>query len=81
MTFLDQIGLMFHNLYKIILVMNKTKEIYFVFFVAVIFKNIKIKSFKTRIYDIYRPLKDNYYKQYLISCFKFKVWFENIEVY
>ena len=37
------------------------------FFLAAISKNIKIKSFKTRICDIYRPFKDNYYEQYLIS--------------
>ncbi len=37
------------------------------FFVAAISKNIKVKSFKTRICDIYRPLKDNFYEQYLIS--------------
>ncbi len=37
------------------------------FFVAAISKNIKVKSFKTRICDIYRPFKDNYYEQYLIS--------------
>ena len=37
------------------------------FFVAAISKSIKIKSFNTRICDIYRPFKDNYYEQYLIS--------------
>ena len=37
------------------------------FFVAAISQNIKIKSFKTRICDIYRPFKDNYYEKYLIS--------------
>ena len=37
------------------------------FFVAAISNNIKIKSFNTRICDIYRPFKDNYYEQYLIS--------------
>ena len=37
------------------------------FFVAATSNNIKIKSFNTRICDIYRPFKDNYYEQYLIS--------------
>ena len=37
------------------------------FFLAAISKNIKIKSFKTRICDIYRPSKANYYEKYLIS--------------
>ena len=37
------------------------------FFVAAISKNIKVKSFKTRICDIYRPFKDSYYEKYLIS--------------
>mgnify|MGYP001460755908 CR=1 FL=1 len=37
------------------------------FFVAAVKNKVKIKSFKTRICDIYRPLKDNYYEQYLIS--------------
>ena len=37
------------------------------FFLAAISKNIKIKSFNTRICDIYRPYKANYYEQYLIS--------------
>ena len=37
------------------------------FFIAAISNNIKIKSFNTRICDIYRPFKDNYYEQYLIS--------------
>ncbi len=37
------------------------------FFVAAKSNNIKIKSFKTRICDIYRPFKDNYYEKYLIS--------------
>ena len=37
------------------------------FFVAAISDNIKIKSLNTRICDIYRPFKDNYYEQYLIS--------------
>ena len=37
------------------------------FFLAAISNNIKIKSFNTRICDIYRPFKDNYYEQYLIS--------------
>ena len=37
------------------------------FFVAAVTNNLKIKSFKTRICDIYRPFKDNYYEQYLIS--------------
>ena len=36
------------------------------FFVAAVTNNLKIKSFKTRICDIYRPFKDNYYEQYLI---------------
>ena len=37
------------------------------FFVAAISNNIKVKSFNTRICDIYRPFKDNYYEQYLIK--------------
>jgi len=37
------------------------------FYVAAVSNNIKIKSFKTRICDIYRPFKDNYYEQYLLS--------------
>ena len=37
------------------------------FYVAAVSKNIKIKSLKTRICDIYRPFKDNYYEEYLIS--------------
>ncbi len=37
------------------------------FFIAAISNNVKIKSFNTRICDIYRPFKDNYYEQYLIS--------------
>ena len=37
------------------------------FFVAAVTNNVKVKSLKTRICDIYRPFKDNYYEQYLIS--------------
>ena len=37
------------------------------FFVAAVTNNLRIKSFNTRICDIYRPFKDNYYEQYLIS--------------
>ena len=37
------------------------------FFVAAIANNIKVKSLNTRICDIYRPFKDNYYEQYLIK--------------
>ncbi len=37
------------------------------FFISAKSYNLKIKSFKTRICDIYRPFKDNYYEQYLIS--------------
>tara|TARA_Y100000589_G_scaffold229556_1_gene216934 strand:- start:1254 stop:2204 length:951 start_codon:yes stop_codon:yes gene_type:complete len=37
------------------------------FFVAANLNNIKVKSFNTRICDIYRPFKDNYYEEYLIS--------------
>ena len=37
------------------------------FYVAAVSNNIKIKSLKTRICDIYRPFKDNYYEQYLVS--------------
>ena len=37
------------------------------FYVAAITNNIKIRSFNTRICDVYRPFKDNYYEQYLIS--------------
>ena len=37
------------------------------FYVAAVSNNVKVKSFKTRICDIYRPFKDNYYEQYLIS--------------
>ena len=36
-------------------------------YVAAITNNIKIKSLNTRICDIYRPFKDNYYEEYLIS--------------
>ncbi len=37
------------------------------FFVAAVTSKVEIKSLKTRICDIYRPFKDNYYEQYLIS--------------
>ena len=37
------------------------------FFIAAISNKTKVKSLKTRICDIYRPFKDNYYEQYLIS--------------
>ena len=37
------------------------------FYIAAVSNNIKIKSLNTRICDIYRPFKDNYYEQYLIS--------------
>ena len=37
------------------------------FYVAAVSNNVKVKSFKTRICDIYRPFKDNYYEKYLIS--------------
>ena len=37
------------------------------FYLAAVSNNIKIKSLNTRICDIYRPFKDNYYEQYLIS--------------
>ena len=37
------------------------------FYVAAVSNNLKIKSLKTRICDIYRPFKDNYYEKYLIS--------------
>jgi len=37
------------------------------FYVAAVTNNVKIKSLKTRICDIYRPFKNNYYEQYLIS--------------
>ncbi len=37
------------------------------FFVAAVTNNVKIKSLKTRICDIYRPFKNNYYEQYIIS--------------
>ena len=37
------------------------------FFIAAVSNNIKTRSFKTRICDIYRPFKDNYYEKYLIS--------------
>ena len=37
------------------------------FFVSAISNNVKVKSVNTRICDIYRPFKDNYYEQYLIK--------------
>ena len=46
------------------------------FFLAAISQNMKIKSFKTRICDIYRPFKDNYYEQYLISSHLFSLRFD-----
>ena len=45
------------------------------FYVAAVSNNIKIKSLKTRICDIYRPFKDNYYEQYLISSHLFSLKF------
>lgn len=38
-----------------------------ILFLSANLKNINSKSFKTRICDIYRPIKNNYYEQYLIS--------------
>ena len=46
------------------------------FFVAAISNNIKVKSFNTRICDIYRPFKDNFYEQYLISSHLFSLKFD-----
>ncbi len=37
------------------------------FFVAAVKNKLEIKSLNTRICDIYRPFKDNYYEKYLIS--------------
>ncbi len=37
------------------------------FYASAVSNNVKIKSLKTRICDIYRPFKDHYYEQYLIS--------------
>ena len=37
------------------------------FYVAAITNKVEVKSLKTRICDIYRPFKDNYYEKYLIS--------------
>ena len=68
MLFLDQI---WNNLPKF--VENKfnngqdKRDACRLFYVAAINSNIKIKSLNTRICDIYRPYKDNYYEQYLIS--------------
>jgi len=45
------------------------------FYVAAVLNNIKIKSLNTRICDIYRPFKDNYYEQYLISSHLFSLKF------
>ncbi len=45
------------------------------FYVAAVSNNIKIKSLKTRICDIYRPFKDNYYEEYLISSHLFSLKF------
>ena len=38
-----------------------------ILFLSANLKNIKSKSLKTRICDIYRPAKNNYYEKYLIS--------------
>ena len=45
------------------------------FYVAAVSNNVKIKSLKTRICDIYRPFKDDYYEQYLISSHLFSLKF------
>ncbi len=45
------------------------------FYVSAVLNNIKIKSLNTRICDIYRPFKDNYYEQYLISSHLFSLKF------
>ena len=45
------------------------------FYVAAVLNNIKIKSLNTRICDIYRPFKDDYYEQYLISSHLFSLKF------
>tara|TARA_B100000212_G_scaffold339756_1_gene318853 strand:- start:1306 stop:2265 length:960 start_codon:yes stop_codon:yes gene_type:complete len=50
------------------------------FFISAISNNIKIKSFNTRICDIYRPFKDNYYEQYLISSHLFSLKFNKTSV-
>ena len=46
------------------------------FYVAAVTNKVKIKSFKTRICDIYRPFKDNYYEQYLISSHLLSLTFD-----
>ncbi len=46
------------------------------FFIAAVTNNVKIKSFKTRICDIYRPFKNNYYEQYIISSHLLSLKFE-----
>ena len=45
------------------------------FYVSAVLNNIKIKSLNTRICDIYRPFKDDYYEQYLISSHLFSLKF------
>ena len=47
------------------------------FYVAAVTNNVKIKSLKTRICDIYRPFKDNYYEQYLISSHLLSLRFDS----
>ena len=47
------------------------------FFLAANSNNIKIKSLNTRICDIYRPFKDNYYEKYLISSHILSLKFNN----
>ncbi len=50
------------------------------FFLSAISSDIKIKSFKTRICDIYRPFKDNYYEQYLISSHLLSLKFDKTSI-
>ena len=50
---------------ELVLIDDNSKE--FLICRKLVTNKVKIKSFKTRICDIYRPFKDNYYEQYLIS--------------
>ena len=68
MSFLDEI---WNNIPQLISNSTNTgqdkRDACRLFFVAAISKDIKVKSFNTRICDIYRPFKDYYYEQYLIQ--------------
>ncbi len=78
MTFLDEIWTDVPQLVK-----NKydngqdKRDACRLFFIAAVSKKIKIKSFKTRICDIYRPRKDNFYEQYLLSSHLLSLKFDN----